>query len=127
MCCWPGSLPPARQQERRNLGAPPRRTHRPPPWRADPAGLWKGPARSPPELLLREAGISAKMIHFCRAKISWVDAHIIVPVKAHTGEGFIQDVSNRVRFARGDDIIARALLLEHHPPRLDEISGVAPD
>ena len=50
----------------------------------------------------------------------------LLGVEADVGEGGRDEALDRVRLARGDDVVVGRLLLQHQPHRLDVVAGEAP-
>ena len=51
---------------------------------------------------------------------------MFLPVKADEAKGDVTQVTNRMRFAGGDHVVAWLILLEHPSPRLTYLWRVAP-
>src|SRR5215212_3845943 len=83
-------------------------------------------ARLPSELLACQGGVTDQLDGFGWPDQFWVDAHVLVPIEPNVGERLLDQIPDAAARAGGDHVLARLVLLEHQPHRLDEVPGEPP-
>ena len=66
------------------------------------------------------------MIHFGRPDECRVDADVFLPVETNVRERHFDQLLDRMRDSRGDDVIVGRVLLQHQPHRVHVVAGKAP-
>src|SRR5262249_62168194 len=83
--------------------------------------------RLPPELPARLGRIADQPAQRRSAALERrIRSHIVLPVEPNMGERDLDELAHRVRFARGDDVVSRLVLLQHQPHCPYVVAGVAP-
>ena len=72
---------------------------------------------------LRLRGIPDQVVHFGGAQDRGIDPDVLLPVEASVREGDLDQVADRVADAGGDDVVLRAILLQHQSRPTPDISN----
>src|SRR5262249_33266387 len=82
--------------------------------------------RRPTELSLGLGCVAEHVIHLCRTEKRGAGSNVLLPVEPNMIERDLDELADRVTHTGRDDVVVRAILLEHQPHRAHVIAGKAP-
>src|SRR4029079_8332030 len=91
-----------------------------------PHKLREADARLPTEPLPRFRGVAEEHVDLGRAEVPLVDLHVVVPIEIDVAERLVEQLPDRMRLPRGEDVVVRLVRLEHLPRAVHVVASKAP-